>query len=170
VSWSWNNDAVMRRLVIVTYAPNLSSFAARTEHSQSDANRAQLIAPSQPSAEERVNPPVPRENPPSSAIERSAPVGFPTAFNALTSRQREVLNLIIQGQSNKEIARALSLAEGTIKIHVAALFGKLGVHRRAALAVLGARCLAAAGSGGVDNLIQYQSEARESIPRKLSVA
>src|SRR5260221_9612836 len=62
----------------------------------------------------------------------------------LTDRQRDVLRLIVQGLSNKEIARTLNIAQGTVKIHVAALFGKLGVHRRAAVAVAGARFLAPA--------------------------
>jgi len=60
---------------------------------------------------------------------------FPPPVENLTARQREVLKLIVEGQSNKEIARKLKLAEGTVKIHVAALFGKLGVHRRAAVAI-----------------------------------
>ena len=59
-----------------------------------------------------------------------------TAQN-LSPRQHDVLRLIVRGLSNKEIARALNLAEGTVKIHVAALFGKLGVHRRAAVAFAG---------------------------------
>jgi DNA-binding CsgD family transcriptional regulator len=59
----------------------------------------------------------------------------------LSGRQRDVLTLIVQGLSNKEIARALNLAEGTVKIHVAALFGKLCVHRRAAVAAASARFL-----------------------------
>ena len=66
------------------------------------------------------------------------------AVGALSSRQREVLNLIVQGRSNKEIARALKLAEGTVKIHVAALFNKLGIKRRSAAAVAGARLIAQA--------------------------
>ncbi len=41
--------------------------------------------------------------------------------------------LIVQGRSNKEIARTLGIAQGTVKIHVAALFTKLGVQRRAAI-------------------------------------
>jgi DNA-binding NarL/FixJ family response regulator len=45
----------------------------------------------------------------------------------LSARQRDVFELIVRGLSNKEIARALNLAEGTVKIHVAALFRKLGV-------------------------------------------
>src|SRR5258708_20813960 len=64
------------------------------------------------------------------------------AVGALSSRQREVLNLIVQGRSNKEIARALKLAEGTVKIHVAALFRKLGIKRRSAAAVAGAPLIA----------------------------
>jgi DNA-binding NarL/FixJ family response regulator len=43
--------------------------------------------------------------------------------------------------SNKEIARNLQLAEGTVKIHIKALFAKLGVRRRAAVAVAGTRLL-----------------------------
>jgi DNA-binding NarL/FixJ family response regulator len=53
----------------------------------------------------------------------------------LSARQCDVLNLIVRGLSNKEIARTLNLAEGTVKIHVAALLRKLGVHRRSAVAV-----------------------------------
>lgn len=59
----------------------------------------------------------------------------------LTPRQRDVFELIVQGMSNKEIARTLELAEGTVKIHIKALFAKLGVRRRAAVAVAGTRLL-----------------------------
>jgi DNA-binding NarL/FixJ family response regulator len=59
----------------------------------------------------------------------------------LTPRQRDVFELIVQGMSNKEIARKLQLAEGTVKIHIKALFKKLGVRRRAAVAVAGTRLL-----------------------------
>jgi DNA-binding NarL/FixJ family response regulator len=55
----------------------------------------------------------------------------------LSPRQRQVFDLMVEGRSNKEIARTLKLAEGTVKIHVAALFRKLGVNRRAAVAVAG---------------------------------
>jgi DNA-binding NarL/FixJ family response regulator len=48
----------------------------------------------------------------------------------LTLRQREVLRLMAEGKSNKGIARALDLAEGTVKVHVNALFRTLGVHNR----------------------------------------
>ena len=48
----------------------------------------------------------------------------------LTKRQREVLSLITRGRSNKEIARALGIAEATTKIHMAALLRALGVRNR----------------------------------------
>lgn len=77
----------------------------------------------------------------SGAAERTAG-GTPAAPKIdpiLTPRQRDVFELIVQGMSNKEIARALELAEGTVKIHIKALFAKLGVRRRAAVAVAGTR-------------------------------
>jgi DNA-binding CsgD family transcriptional regulator len=84
---------------------------------------------------------------------------------ALTDRQRDVLQLIVQGLSNKEIARTLNIAHGTVKVHVSALLAKLGVHRRAAVAVAGARFLAEAtltspGSRATDPIVAegYQSQ------------
>lgn len=62
----------------------------------------------------------------------------------LTPRQRQVLDLLIAGKSNKEIARALQLSDGTIKVHMAALFKNLGVNSRSAAAALGARHLLSA--------------------------
>jgi DNA-binding NarL/FixJ family response regulator len=48
----------------------------------------------------------------------------------LTPRQREVLTLLGQGKSNKEIARVLQLAEGTVKLHVTAILKALNVNNR----------------------------------------
>ena len=62
-----------------------------------------------------------------------------STIGTLPRRQQEVLMLIVQGRSNKEIARSLNLGLGTVKIHVAALLVKFGVRGRASLAVAGAR-------------------------------
>lgn len=48
----------------------------------------------------------------------------------LTERQRDVLKLMVQGQSNKQICRALGLAETTVKIHVTAILRALNVASR----------------------------------------
>lgn len=64
---------------------------------------------------------------------------LPEAASPLTPRQQDVLDLLVQGKTNKEIALALKLGEGTVKIHMAAIFRYFGVNNRAAAAVAGAR-------------------------------
>jgi NarL family two-component system response regulator LiaR len=54
----------------------------------------------------------------------------------LTPRERDVLCLIGQGRSNKEIAAALHLSEGTVKGYVSAVIGKLGVADRTQAALI----------------------------------
>ncbi len=58
------------------------------------------------------------------------------AIEALTRREREVLELIALGHSNKRIARELGVAEKTVKTHVGHLLAKLGVADRTQAAVL----------------------------------
>jgi len=58
----------------------------------------------------------------------------PSSSAALTDRQFEVLKLVAAGRSNKEIARSLFIAEGTVKVHITAAFRALGVHNRVSAA------------------------------------
>ena len=50
--------------------------------------------------------------------------------NVLTDRQVEVLQLLSQGKPNKLIGRSLGISEGTVKIHLAAIFRALNVRNR----------------------------------------
>ncbi|MGW5513217.1 response regulator [Nocardia africana] len=66
---------------------------------------------------------------------RSRPKPAP-ALNALTPREREVLELIAKGMSNTEIAEALFVAEQTVKTHVSKVFSKLDLRDRAQAVVI----------------------------------
>jgi DNA-binding NarL/FixJ family response regulator len=70
-----------------------------------------------------VAPPSPR------ASDHPAP-GMSARDLGLTARQAQVLQLILQGKPNKVICRELGLAEGTVKIHVAAILRALNVSTR----------------------------------------
>lgn len=61
------------------------------------------------------------------------------AINELTPRQTAVLTELARGRSNKEIARSLGMLEGTVKVHVKAIFSKLGVRNRTQAVVVGAQ-------------------------------
>jgi DNA-binding NarL/FixJ family response regulator len=69
--------------------------------------------------------------------EADPPTGSVTARTdvRLTPRQRDVLLLLTKGLSNKEIARRLHLAEGTVKLHLAAILKTLDVTNRVQAAV-----------------------------------
>lgn len=59
----------------------------------------------------------------------------------LSPRQRRVLELLVQGMSNKEIAREMNLGVGTVKVHMTALFTKLNVSNRTSAVAVGAPLL-----------------------------
>lgn len=56
--------------------------------------------------------------------------GAPSAKDPFTDRERDVVKLLVRGASNKEIASALFVSEGTVKNHVTNIFEKLGVSDR----------------------------------------
>ena len=57
----------------------------------------------------------------------------------LTERQLEVLRLIVEGKSNKEIARSLHVAHATVKVHLVAIFRALEVENRTQAAIVAER-------------------------------
>ena len=58
-----------------------------------------------------------------------------SSIESLTGREREIIELIAQGMSNKLIARALDISDGTVKVHVKHLLKKLGLRSRVEAAV-----------------------------------
>jgi DNA-binding NarL/FixJ family response regulator len=68
-------------------------------------------------------------------IERSNELNRPANGRAFTSREKEVLGLLIEGRPNKEIGLSLGIEERTVKAHVAKLMRKTGVQNRIMLSV-----------------------------------
>ncbi|HEY8551360.1 MAG TPA: helix-turn-helix transcriptional regulator [Vicinamibacterales bacterium] len=58
--------------------------------------------------------------------------GVSRAGEPLTAREQDVLELLAQGLSNRQMAERLRISEHTVKFHVASIYGKLGVSGRAA--------------------------------------
>lgn len=76
-----------------------------------------------------------RGAPPKASTGAAAPAVVASELNKLSPREREILVLVARGQSNKEIARTLDLAESTVKIHVQNVLRKLGLTSRVQAAV-----------------------------------
>jgi DNA-binding NarL/FixJ family response regulator len=76
---------------------------------------------------------------PQAAARLMREVRAPESPEALTERETEVLRLLAQGQSNKEVARALSIGEKTVKTHVSSILGKLNVSSRTQAALYAVR-------------------------------
>lgn len=67
---------------------------------------------------------------PEAAARLMREVRTPDAPEPLTDRETDVLRLLAEGQSNKEIARSLSIGEKTVKTHVSSILAKLNVQSR----------------------------------------
>lgn len=66
----------------------------------------------------------------------SQPPPPPTGWNELTPREQEILRLIAQGKSNREIAETLYIAEKTVKNHVTRILDRLNLRDRTQAALL----------------------------------
>ena len=86
-------------------------------------------------AESSGNPP----NPDGAAAERPFAAEALYAAEALSEKEEKILNLITDGLSNRQIANAMFLAEGTVKNYVSRIMEKLHANTRTALAVISVR-------------------------------
>ena len=80
----------------------------------------------------------------SAAVVRALAAGRPGPSTgderpALTEREREVVRLIAEGLTNREIGQAIFVSESTVKFHVRNVMRKLDVHHRAEIAYAGSR-------------------------------
>jgi two-component system, NarL family, nitrate/nitrite response regulator NarL len=57
-------------------------------------------------------------------------------LTALTERERQIMHLVSEGLSNKEVGRQLNISDGTIKVHLHHIYQKLAISNRTALAAL----------------------------------
>ena len=67
------------------------------------------------------------------------PVGNASGENVLmvlTERERQIMHLVAEGLSNKEVGRQLNVSDGTIKVHLHHIYQKLAISNRTALAAL----------------------------------
>lgn len=77
---------------------------------------------------------------PQSPVDQVMPAGHgvnsDNALAVLTDRERQIMRLVSEGLSNKQIGRRLNIADGTIKVHLHHIFQKLEISNRTALAAL----------------------------------
>lgn len=83
----------------------------------------------------------PAQEAPSLEPARETPATEPPPGDArrFTNRQLDVLRLLAEGRSTKEIARTLDPGPGTVKIHLAAIFQTLNAHNRTEAVVLASK-------------------------------
>ena len=96
------------------------------------------------------------------SLQESGRDGAPSA-HALTARQADVLNLLAEGRSTKDIARRLGLAVPTVKTHLAAVYRQLGARNRLQ-AVVKAGALPAQISSLMRNVSQREMFEGNFIP------
>ena len=125
--------------IIATLSAGLHGFIAKSQsdeeiaHAVIDVLAGRIYVPallSQASERHRMQP---TEMADGRRIDRSIGID---SLDGLTQRQRDVLKLMAEGYSNKEIARDLQIAEATTKIHAAAVMRRLGVRNRTEAAVM----------------------------------
>lgn len=101
-------------------------------------------------------------------IQSSTATGGKLAFG-LTPRERQILEMVVAGQPNKEIARACSVSEQTIKHHLTRVFDKVGASSRVELVMIAARHGLVEGSSGTTRGV-VPPEPRGLVPAAVSAS
>lgn len=121
-----------REDILDALSAGVHGYIVKTQHTDQLIDRLRYVL-----SGEIYVPPILAEQPPQSAEGVGLSHGDQLGEKSLSSRQREVLKGLVEGKSNKEIAQSLKVAEGTVKMHLAALFRVLGASNRAHAAALG---------------------------------
>jgi DNA-binding NarL/FixJ family response regulator len=119
-----------REDILGALAAGVHGYIVKSQHTDQLIDRLRYVL----SGEIYVPPILAERGPDATAnpeVTRAAPM------QSLSARQRQVLKGLIEGKSNKEIAQALNVAEGTVKMHLAALFRVLGATNRAHAVAVG---------------------------------
>lgn len=81
------------------------------------------------------------------------------ALAVLTERERQIMRLVSEGLSNKEIGRRLNISNGTIKVHLHHIFQKLEISNRTVLAAI-----AISQDDGAGPALEHEPSRRSRIP------
>ena len=84
-------------------------------------------------------------------------------LETLSYREREILGLVAEGVSNREIGELLFLSEKTVKTHLASIFRKLGVANRTEAATFYVRASSSSGEALLERLAAAAAELQHAI-------
>lgn len=123
-----DEDSVRTKIIIANADPAYQHDMRQIIEQLHPTAEVIMIAPSagQPMAEDNAEIP---------------PVCPDAAIDRLSDRQRDVLELLVEGHTNKTIARRLSISPSTVRVHVSALLRIFGVRSRTAAATLAVAAL-----------------------------
>jgi DNA-binding NarL/FixJ family response regulator len=72
-------------------------------------------------------------------VRRAASTGVADRYDTLSDREREIMQLVVEGRSNKEVAALLDISIATVETHRARILQKLDVHNTAELVLYAVR-------------------------------
>jgi DNA-binding NarL/FixJ family response regulator len=107
---------------------------------------------------------------PQAAARLMREVRTPESPEALSERETEVLRLVAQGYSNKDIAEALTLSDKTVKTHVSRILGKLGLPSRTQAALYAVRIGLVPGQDSLTTKYETEPPRRQGRQERAKVS